>query len=69
MSKVVDARGLSCPEPVILVRKALDEARFPIVVLVDAPAARENVRRLAEKAGCHVVLEDTGEETRLTFSR
>ena len=31
----VDARGLSCPQPVILARKAIEAGRFPIEVLVE----------------------------------
>ena len=46
---VVDARGLSCPQPVILARTAIQTAKFPIEVLVDTVTSRENVRRAAEK--------------------
>ncbi|WP_072499593.1 sulfurtransferase TusA family protein [Olsenella phocaeensis] len=61
--KTIDARGLSCPEPVVLTRNALrDEAELE--VLVDSPAPRENVSRFAamrfrglcQKAGWEVEL-------------
>lgn len=47
----VDARGLSCPEPVILAKQAMrQKGSTSIEVLVDSGAARDNVKRAAEKA-------------------
>ena len=69
MVKTVDARGLSCPQPVILARKAIQGGAFPIEVLVETVASRENVRRMAEKAGCRVVAEDVGDEFKLTLTK
>ena len=58
---LVDARGLSCPEPVVRARKALLETKSElIVVLVDNDAAAENVARMARMSGCEVALEDRG---------
>ncbi len=67
--KTVDARGLSCPQPVILARKAIEAGQFPIEVLVDSVTSRENVRRMAEKAGCKVTVAQVGDEFRLTLSK
>ncbi len=53
MEKVVDARGLACPQPVILTRKALQESD-QVVVIVDNDTSRQNVTRMAEKSGCTV---------------
>jgi len=69
MAKQVDARGLSCPQPVILTRKALEAGEFPIHVLVDTGTSRDNVRRVAEKAGCKVTVEERGDEFVVTISR
>lgn len=69
MSSTVDARGLSCPQPVILSKKAIEAGQFPIEVLVDTVTSRENVRRMAEGAGCRVQVEQTGDEFKLTISR
>lgn len=48
MGKIIDARGLSCPQPVLL---TLDEIKngndSEIVVLVDTETSRENVTRAA----------------------
>lgn len=51
MSKVIDARGLSCPQPVIEAKKALAASPEALEVLVDNRAACENVTRFAENAG------------------
>ena len=53
MEKIVDTRGLTCPEPVILTKKALEEAK-EILVLADNDEAVENIRRLANRMGCAV---------------
>ncbi len=56
---IVDARGKSCPEPVVLTRKALDS--YPgqeIEVIIDSPVARENVTRMARNQGNNVEVEE-----------
>ncbi len=53
MPKTVDARGLACPQPVILTRAALQEADA-VLAIVDNETARQNVTRMAEKAGWSV---------------
>ena len=69
MATTVDARGLSCPQPVILSRNAIKGDAFPIEVLVDTVTSRENVRRAVEKLGCTVQVEEMGEEFKLTLTR
>jgi selenium metabolism protein YedF len=60
MSELIDAKGLACPEPVILTKKALD-AHSEVTVLVDNATALENVKRLASVSGCAVdVTEGSG---------
>jgi selenium metabolism protein YedF len=54
MSELVDAKGLACPEPVILTKKALD-VHDEVTVLVDDEASMENVKRLASSSGCDVM--------------
>lgn len=49
--KIVDARGLACPQPVILARKALAEGGA-VEVLADHGAAEENLLKFAAFAGC-----------------
>ncbi len=60
--RMVDARGQACPQPVILTRKALDEAD-ELLVIVDNDTAEANVSRMAEKAGCEVEVEHKADGT------
>jgi TusA-related sulfurtransferase len=69
MTHTVDARGLSCPQPVILARNAIQAGNFPIEVLVETVTSRENVRRAAEKLGCAVQVEDLEDEFKLTLTK
>ena len=69
MSKIVDARGLSCPQPVILARSAIRAGKFPITILVETVTSLENVRRAATKLGCAVQVEQAGEGFTLTLTR
>jgi len=55
MEKKVDCRGLACPQPVLETKKALEGAE-EVLVLVDNPSARENVRRFAESQGHRVTI-------------
>ncbi len=68
MTTKVDARGLSCPQPVILAKSAISEGKFPIEVWVDTVTSRENVRRMAEHAGCQVKVEAREDEFVLTLT-
>lgn len=50
-AKRIDARGLSCPQPVVLVDKAIAAGETALEVIVDNEVAKENVTRLAERRG------------------
>jgi tRNA 2-thiouridine synthesizing protein A len=55
----IDARGLSCPQPVLLAREALKKQMTgTIEVLVDSGTARDNVARAAEHARWNVKVSD-----------
>ncbi len=48
MSRIVDARGLSCPQPVLATMKEIKKGQpGEIVVLVDTDTSKENVCRAA----------------------
>lgn len=68
MKKEVDARGKACPEPVVLTRKALEEAD-EITVIVDNSTAEENVRRFAENRKCLVRVEHRGSDACLFIEK
>ena len=55
----VDARGCSCPEPVIMVKKAIAHEHDKITVLVDNKTALEHIKRFADKNNHSVSIEDT----------
>ncbi|MDO4620327.1 MAG: sulfurtransferase TusA family protein [Lachnospiraceae bacterium] len=62
--KKIDARGLSCPEPVILTRNALASGDSSYEIIVDNNASKENVTRFAEHQGYKVqIAEENGEFT------
>jgi tRNA 2-thiouridine synthesizing protein A len=69
MTTTVDARGFSCPQPVIMTRNAIKAGEFPLEVLVETVTSRENVRRAAEKLGCRVEVEEMGDEFKLNIRK
>jgi selenium metabolism protein YedF len=68
MIKTVDARGLACPQPVILTRNALQESDG-IITIVDNETAQLNVTRMAEKSGATVRTEQREDGTYLHISK
>jgi tRNA 2-thiouridine synthesizing protein A len=59
MNERIDARGLSCPQPVVLAKKAMDKAgKETVEILVDTVTSRENVSRLARSSGYLVTVEE-----------
>ncbi|NHM26426.1 SirA family protein [Desulfofundulus sp. TPOSR] len=70
MVREVDARGLLCPEPVLLTKQALETLGAGTVkVLVSSAAARENVSRLAESRGWQVEVLEQGEDILLVLTK
>ena len=71
MSTMVDARGLSCPQPVLM---TLDEIKKidkgEIEVLVDTDTSKENVSRAAESQGWQVKdIQEEGEGYRILINK
>lgn len=58
----VDARGLSCPEPVMRTKNALAGAPGELTVLVDNNVAKENVIKLLWSEGYRVDLKVEDED-------
>lgn len=67
--KQIDARGISCPQPVLMTKKALGENPEGIQVLVDNTTARNNVNRFASNAGYKVEIKVDNEEYLLTIRK
>lgn len=62
--ETVDARGLSCPQPVMLVSKAIKKLdKGAIQVLVDSGTARDNVSRLGKSSGWAVTVEEQADSS------
>ena len=58
----VDAAGLSCPEPVILTKKALADGPAEVEVTVDNNVSKENVKRFLESSGYKVTITEKDED-------
>ncbi|EOD01184.1 SirA-like protein [Caldisalinibacter kiritimatiensis] len=70
MHNTVDARGRSCPEPVVMTKNALDNYDGEkIQVLVDAMVAVENIKRFVEGRGFNVEVEEKDEEYIITINK
>ncbi len=68
--KEVDARGLTCPLPVMETEKVLRQLqKGTVVTIVDNVAARDNVNRLAESMGCTVSIQKKGGDYFLTLTK
>ena len=60
--EMVDARGLSCPQPVMMASKVIKKMnKGTIEVLVDSGTGRDNVSRLAKNSGWSVTVEEKSE--------
>ena len=53
MKQIVDACGLSCPEPVLKLKQVIDSAD-EVELLVDSQICVENCSRFAESKGFNV---------------
>lgn len=70
MATTIDARGLSCPQPVILTRQALQQAGSGRVsVLVDTMTQVHNCTRAAAKLGWEGEYEEKTDEFELKFTK
>ncbi len=67
MAKTIDTRGLACPQPVILTRRALQEGD-EVTTIVDNETARFNVTRFVEKRGYNVRTENRDDGVYLHIS-
>jgi len=65
----VDARGFSCPIPVVRTKEAIDQnPKATLAVLVDNEVSKENVSRLAKSRGYSVEVERAEDGFRLKLS-
>ena len=67
---MVDARGYSCPIPVVMVQRAV-KAENPesLTVLVDEQVCVENVTRFAKASGYSVTVTRDGDDFKLELTK
>ena len=67
---MVDARGYSCPIPVVMVQRAV-KADDPqsLTVLVDEQVCVENVTRFATASGYKVSVQRDGDDFRMELTK
>ena len=67
---MVDARGFSCPRPVMMVDDEIKKnSPSELVVLVDNRVAEKNVTNHAESLGYKVTHEKEGRDFKLTLNK
>ncbi|WP_270838791.1 sulfurtransferase TusA family protein [Peptacetobacter hiranonis] len=64
----IDARGLSCPQPVLMTKKGVAESPNGVEVLVDNMTACNNVKKFLKNAGFNITVEEVGDEEFLISS-
>jgi len=70
MAQEIDARGLSCPQPVLLTRRALQSLDTgEVTVLIDTMTQVHNCSRAAEKLGWQPSVEEQSEVFKLTLRK
>lgn len=69
MSKHIDAKGKSCPVPVVMAKQAITDGDTAFVVEVDNQTAVENLKRLADSQGFQALVGAQGDNYTLTFTK
>ncbi|MBW1838311.1 MAG: sulfurtransferase TusA family protein [Deltaproteobacteria bacterium] len=70
MPEQIDARGLSCPQPVVITRKKMDEiGKGTIEVLVDTATSKDNIERMATNQGWQAEAKEREDEFLLTLTK
>ena len=66
---MIDTRGRSCPEPVIMIKKAMASKEARYEMMVDNRVSVENVSRFVRHNGYEVQVKEIGSEFKLQISR
>ena len=70
MTERIDARGLSCPQPVVLTKNKMKEiGQGTFEVIVETGTSRDNITRLANYEGWNINVKEEGDEFILTLSK
>jgi selenium metabolism protein YedF len=67
---IVDTRGLACPQPVILTRRALETSlQDKITVIADSETARDNIVKMAQSLSCGVEVDRRGPDFYISITK
>jgi TusA-related sulfurtransferase len=70
MTDRVDARGLSCPQPVVLTKNKMRKmGKGTFEVIVETGTSRDNITRLANHEGWNIEVKEDGDEFILILSK
>lgn len=68
--KIVDARGIGCPMPVIMTKKAIEEGSdVNINVIIDNEIAKENIIKLIKKVGLNYSTSEKEGDITITITK
>lgn len=67
--KIVDARGMVCPQPVIMTKKESDAGENEIQVIVDNETSRENVLKFGMKLNYNTKVEEKSDGTYICLTK
>lgn len=59
--KKIDTSGTSCPQPVLMVKKALEENPIGADIIVDNKTAKENVERFLKNSNYKILIKEEEE--------
>lgn len=57
----IDTCGMSCPQPVLMTKKAIDKKPDNLEIIVDNNVARANVERFLNKSGYSINIREEDE--------
>jgi len=58
----IDTRGMSCPQPVLMTKNALDKNPKGVDIIVDNNTAKGNVERFLKNSGFKYSIKEEGED-------
>lgn len=59
----IDVRGISCPEPVLMTKKAADKGASSMEIIADDRTAVNNISRFLKSAGYTFEINEKDEDT------
>lgn len=63
MTEHIDARGLSCPQPIFLTQEMIWKVKKGVIeIMVDDPTAKQNITRTAEREGWNVKIREQDDD-------